>query len=259
MEQARVGPEDVRSLADLERLPFTTREAWMECQKRSPPFGDMLARPVERAVRYHTTSGTTGRTPLSVLDGRADWKWIAECWCYGFHGFGVRATDRVFFAFSYGTFIGFWGAHYACEKMGCLVLPSRQHDHRGPRGADRRHAGHGGVRHAHLRAAPGAGGAREGRRPARRERPAADPLGRAGGLDPGHQAPDRGAVGRQGGRHGGHDRDRHDHDVRVREAARRHAPDRGPGDRGGDRPRDRPRRCPTASAASAWSPRSAAA
>ena len=124
MEQARVGPEDVRSLADLERLPFTTREAWMECQRRSPPFGDMLARPVDRAVRYHTTSGTTGRTPLRVLDGRADWKWIAECWCYGFHGFGVRATDRVFFAFSYGTFIGFWGAHYACEKMGCLVLPS---------------------------------------------------------------------------------------------------------------------------------------
>jgi phenylacetate-CoA ligase len=124
LEQAGVTPEQVRSVDDLARLPFTTREAWMECQRRTPPFGDMLARPVERAVRYHTTSGTTGRTPLRVLDGRADWKWIAECWCYGFHGFGIRAEDRVFFAFSYGTFIGFWGAHYACEKMGCLVLPS---------------------------------------------------------------------------------------------------------------------------------------
>jgi phenylacetate-CoA ligase len=124
LEQAGVRPDQVRGLADLERLPFTTREAWMECQRRSPPFGDMLARPHERAVRYHTTSGTTGRTPLRVLDGRADWKWIAECWCYGFHGFGIRPEDRVFFAFSYGTFIGFWGAHYACEKMGCLVLPS---------------------------------------------------------------------------------------------------------------------------------------
>ncbi len=123
-EQAGVKPEQVRGLDDLERLPFTTREAWMECQKRTPPFGDMLALPFEQAVRYHTTSGTTGRTPLRVLDTRVDWKWIAECWCYGFHGFGIRPVDRVFFAFSYGTFIGFWGAHYACEKMGCLVLPS---------------------------------------------------------------------------------------------------------------------------------------
>ncbi len=123
LEQAGVRPEQVRGMDDLERLPFTTREAWMECQRRTPMFGDMVTRPVERAVRYHTTSGTTGRTPLRVLDGRVDWKWIAECWCYGFHGFGIRPGDRVFFAFSYGTFIGFWGAHYAAEKMGCLVLP----------------------------------------------------------------------------------------------------------------------------------------
>ncbi|MHC4918491.1 MAG: phenylacetate--CoA ligase family protein, partial [Planctomycetota bacterium] len=45
-------------------------------------------------------------------------------WCYGFWGFGVRPTDTVFFAFSYGSFIGFWGAHYCCEKIGALVLPS---------------------------------------------------------------------------------------------------------------------------------------
>jgi phenylacetate-CoA ligase len=52
-----------------------------------------------------------------------DWEWITEMWCYSFWGFGVRPSDRVFFAFSYGTFVGFWGAHYACEKLGCLVLP----------------------------------------------------------------------------------------------------------------------------------------
>jgi len=52
-----------------------------------------------------------------------DWEWIAEMWCYGFWGFGVRPRDVVFFAFSYGTFVGFWGAHYASEKIGCLVLP----------------------------------------------------------------------------------------------------------------------------------------
>ena len=124
MDAAKVKPSRIRGYADIRRLPFTTRAAWMECQEATPLFGDMLAHPVERAMRYHLTSGTTGRTPLRVLDSRVDWKWIAECWCYAFHGFGVRPHDVVFFAFSYGTFIGFWGAHYGTEKMGCLVLPS---------------------------------------------------------------------------------------------------------------------------------------
>jgi phenylacetate-CoA ligase len=124
MDEAGVAPDQVRGLDDLPRLPFTTRDAWMACQQEHPPFGDLLARDPGLAIRYHTTSGTSGRTPLRVLDGRLDWKWIAECWCYGFHGFGVRPRDKVFFAFSYGTFIGFWGAHYGVEKMGCLVLPS---------------------------------------------------------------------------------------------------------------------------------------
>jgi phenylacetate-CoA ligase len=44
-------------------------------------------------------------------------------WCYGLWGFGVRPTDTVFVAFGYSTFIGFWGLHYACEKLGCLTLP----------------------------------------------------------------------------------------------------------------------------------------
>jgi phenylacetate-CoA ligase len=101
-----------------------TREEWMECQEGAPLFGDLLTRPLTDAVRYHLTSGTSGRTPLRVLDSRKDWNWISEMWAYGFWGFGVRPADIVFFAFSYGSFIGFWGAHYACEKMGCLVLPS---------------------------------------------------------------------------------------------------------------------------------------
>ena len=59
-----------------------------------------------------------------------DWEWIAEMWCYGLHGFGVRPADTLFVAFGYATFIGFWGLHYAGEKMGCLVLPGRRDDHR---------------------------------------------------------------------------------------------------------------------------------
>jgi phenylacetate-CoA ligase len=117
-------PEQLRTLDDLRRIPVMTRAEWMECQAEKPLFGDLVTAPRDNAIRYHLTSGTSGRQPLRVLDSMKDWEWIAEMWCYGFWGFGVRPADTVFFAFSYGSFIGFWGAHYCCEKIGALVLPS---------------------------------------------------------------------------------------------------------------------------------------
>ncbi|MCB9888428.1 MAG: AMP-binding protein [Planctomycetes bacterium] len=123
-EAAGVRPESIQTLDDIRRLPFMTREDWMDNQADKPLFGDLVTRPRNEAIRYHLTSGTSGRQPLRVLDSRKDWSWIGEQWCYGFWGFGVRPTDTVFFAFSYGSFIGFWGAHYCAEKIGCLVLPS---------------------------------------------------------------------------------------------------------------------------------------
>jgi phenylacetate-CoA ligase len=123
LREAGISPDALHTLDDVRRIPFLTREEWMESQLQAPPFGDVLAQPPEAAIRYHTTSGTSGSRPLAVLDGPKDWEWIAEMWCYALWGFGVRPADSVFFAFSYGTFVGFWGAHYAAEKLGCLVLP----------------------------------------------------------------------------------------------------------------------------------------
>jgi phenylacetate-CoA ligase len=123
-ERAGVTPDRIGTLDDLQRLPFMTREDWMANQAEKPLFGDLITRPPQDAIRYHLTSGTSGRQPLRVLDGRKDWSWIADMWCYGFWGFGIRPADTVFFAFSYGSFIGFWGAHYCCEKLGCLTLAS---------------------------------------------------------------------------------------------------------------------------------------
>ncbi len=117
-------PEQLKTWDDIRRIPVMDRPDWMASQREKPIFGDLLAVPRENAIRYHLTSGTTGKTPLRVLDGPKDWQWISECWAYGFWAFGVRPTDTVFFAFSYGSFIGFWGAHYACEKLGALVVPS---------------------------------------------------------------------------------------------------------------------------------------
>ena len=123
LRDAGVTSDSIGSLDDLRRIPFMTREEWMQGQIEHPPYGPILAAPEEAAVRYHMTSGTTGRTPIRVLDSLKDWEWIAEMWCYGLWGFGVRPSDIVFVAFGYSTFIGFWGLHYACEKMGCLTLP----------------------------------------------------------------------------------------------------------------------------------------
>jgi phenylacetate-CoA ligase len=123
-EAGKFHPDQLKTLDDIRRIPFTTREAWMDAQVDKPAFGDLTTVDHGLAIRYHLTSGTSGRVPIRVLDGRKDWEWVAEMWAYGFWGFGVRPDDRVFFAFSYGTFIGFWGAHYCCEKIGALVLPS---------------------------------------------------------------------------------------------------------------------------------------
>ncbi|HKV85105.1 MAG TPA: phenylacetate--CoA ligase family protein [Ktedonobacterales bacterium] len=116
-------PEQIQTLDDLRRIPMMTREEWMQSLVEQPLFGDLMTTHPTNAIRYHLTSGTSGRTPIRVLDSMKDWEWIAEMWCYGFWGFGVRPEDIVYFAFGYGSFIGFWGAHYCSEKLGALVIP----------------------------------------------------------------------------------------------------------------------------------------
>jgi phenylacetate-CoA ligase len=117
-------PSQLQSLDDVRRIPLTTKEEWLASQAESPLFGDLVTAPEHVATRYHLTSGTSGRVPLRVLDSTRDWAWISEIWAYGLWGFGVRPTDVVYFAFSYASFIGFWGAHYASEKIGALTVAS---------------------------------------------------------------------------------------------------------------------------------------
>jgi phenylacetate-CoA ligase len=116
-------PDQLKTLGDLRRIPFMTRDEWMATQAEQPLFGALPTTSQDNAIRYHLTSGTSGSVPIRVLDSMKDWEWIAEMWSYGFWGFGVRPEDVVYFAFGYGSFIGFWGAHYCCEKLGSLVIP----------------------------------------------------------------------------------------------------------------------------------------
>jgi phenylacetate-CoA ligase len=111
------------SLADFSaRIPFTTKPELVEDQLRHPPFGTNLTYPLERYTRFHQTSGTTG-TPLRWLDTSESWDWMLESWEQVFRAAGVGAGDRVFFAFSFGPFIGFWLAFETAARLGCLCLP----------------------------------------------------------------------------------------------------------------------------------------
>jgi phenylacetate-CoA ligase len=116
-------PAQLRSLDDVRRIPFLTREEWMASQADHPPFGHLPVVGPEQAIRLHTTSGTSGRTPIRVLDTAKDWAWMGEMWAYGLWAFGVRPADVAYVAFGYGSFIGFWGLHYGLEKMGVLNIP----------------------------------------------------------------------------------------------------------------------------------------
>jgi phenylacetate-CoA ligase len=115
--------DQLRSLSDIRRIPLLRREDWMASQEAAPPYGELPVIGGEGAIRVHTTSGTTGRGPLRALDSRKDWAWIAEMWAYAIWGCGARPADVAYIAFGYGSFIGFWGLHYAMEKVGVLNVP----------------------------------------------------------------------------------------------------------------------------------------
>ncbi|GAA1701275.1 phenylacetate--CoA ligase [Microbacterium sediminicola] len=120
---AGFAPDQLKAWDDIQRIPFLTREEWMESQTAHPPYGELPVAGPDAAIRLHTTSGTSGKTPLRALDSRKDWSWAAEMWCYSLWGAGVRPNDIGYVAFGYGTFIGFWGLHNGLEKLGALTIP----------------------------------------------------------------------------------------------------------------------------------------
>src|SRR4030088_2854254 len=120
--QARLQP--VRTWEDFERLPLTTKEESTGDQRANPPFGPNLTFPIDRYSRLHQTSGTSGTTPLRWLDTAESWDWWGRIWDdHIYRSAGVHANDRVFFAFSFGPFIGFWSAFSGAERLGALVIP----------------------------------------------------------------------------------------------------------------------------------------
>lgn len=121
-DQAGFHPGDLKSLADLQHLPLTTKAELVEDQNRGGFAGSILTYPLTAYTRYHQTSGTTGQ-PLRVFDTAESWDWWGRCWGHVFRGAGVTDEDRIFFAFSFGPFIGFWAAVEGARCVRAMLIP----------------------------------------------------------------------------------------------------------------------------------------
>ena len=116
-DEAGVHPDDIRSLDDVVKLPFTTKDDL----RQAYPFG-MFAVPMERVARIHTSSGTTGR-PTVVGYTKNDLSMWAGLVARSLRASGVRPGMKVHNAYGYGLFTGGLGAHAGIEALGATVIP----------------------------------------------------------------------------------------------------------------------------------------
>ncbi|HET7239171.1 MAG TPA: phenylacetate--CoA ligase [Terrimicrobiaceae bacterium] len=116
-DNAGISPTDIKSLADLRRLPFTTKQDMRD----SYPYG-LFAAPMEEIVRIHASSGTTGK-PTVVGYTRHDLDTWSNLVARFMTAAGVTHDDVVQIAFGYGLFTGAFGLHYGTEMIGASVIP----------------------------------------------------------------------------------------------------------------------------------------
>jgi phenylacetate-CoA ligase len=110
------------SLQELQQLPLTTKDELVRSVDRYG-LSQHQTYELSRYTRMHRTSGTTG-APLLICDTAEDWQgWWSATWQHVLEAADVNQADRVFLAFSFGPFIGFWSAHQACVDRGAMVIP----------------------------------------------------------------------------------------------------------------------------------------
>ncbi|MEC3977597.1 phenylacetate--CoA ligase PaaK [Amycolatopsis sp. H20-H5] len=117
-DAAGVHPDDCRTLEDLAKFPFTTKQDLRD----NYPFG-MFAVPQEQVRRIHASSGTTGKPTVVGYTERDIDTW-ATVMARSIHAAGGRPGHKVHVAYGYGLFTGGLGAHYGVEKLGCTVIPA---------------------------------------------------------------------------------------------------------------------------------------
>ena len=121
MAEAGWDPAKFQSLDDLSSFPFTTKTELVADQQEHGPYGSNLTYPIEKYSRLHQTSGTTGK-PMRWLDTPESWDWLMRCWAQIFELIGLQPSDRFFFPFSFGPFLGFWAAFDGANRFGNLCI-----------------------------------------------------------------------------------------------------------------------------------------
>lgn len=115
-----VNPSQISTMADISKVPIIDK-TFISGTLDDTIYGSMLAVDEDEVFFYHQTSGTTS-SPVCQPDTVTDWSFNGEGWAELMWEIGVRPHDRVMVAFNYNLFIGFWGAHYGCERIGAEVV-----------------------------------------------------------------------------------------------------------------------------------------
>jgi len=122
LQDAGIDINSLRLPEDFKQLPLTTKAELNADQAANPPWGTALTEPLSHYTRYCQTSSTTGR-PLRWIDTNDSWQWLLECWKTVYRGARVTQSDRVFFPFSFGPFLGFWAGFEAGPQIGLHCIP----------------------------------------------------------------------------------------------------------------------------------------
>ena len=108
----------------IAQVPFTTKADIQADRAAHPPFGTNLTRAIHQYTRFCQTSGSSTGEPMAWVDTPESWEAMLKCWQRVFEAAGlVKGRDRIFFAFSFGPFLGFWTAYEAAAKD-FLVIPA---------------------------------------------------------------------------------------------------------------------------------------
>lgn len=118
MDEAGVKPEDIKSIADLQKLPFTVKQDLRD----NYPYG-MFASPMKDVVRIHASSGTTGKQTVVGYTAHDIDMW-AECAARALVSVGGTKDDFIHVSYGYGLFTGGMGLHYGAEKLGATAIPA---------------------------------------------------------------------------------------------------------------------------------------
>ena len=111
------------SLAEFtEKMPFTTKMDLVWDREEFSPYGSNLTYPLDSYSRFCQSSGTT-RGPLPSLDTAESWSAMLDCWDRVYEAAGIAQKEKLFFAFSFGPFLGFWTAFEAATRRGNLSIP----------------------------------------------------------------------------------------------------------------------------------------